>query len=601
MSQTQDARPYGSLTESERVAELRARHRDYYLDLAEKSETELRGADQAAWRRLLDSEHDNLVQALEWSIDDKDEGSALRLAIAVNEVWYLRGDETPPRQWLERALGVGSAPSALRSTALRHLSFLIMKTAERPLAHRLARESLEVARQAGDREAEATSLVRLGINFPHEEGGAEAAKEILRQALALATELGDELLIADTKYPLGWREARENPAGFHRKYLDSLEIYRRLGDRESTAWLLFGLAWGETDLSVAETYAEEAMVIARELENDALILCVIELFAFIDFFAGDYDAARAHWEAGVAEYRKPGRRWPILWGISWMLGDLTIVDIAQGELDLARARVEEALEISHKLESKPGFAAWCKWGLGYILMLQGEARGRSLLDEGIALEREIGIQQRLGSALYHLAHASLSTGDLPAAREAYEESLTISRQGLDTATLVRDLSHLARVHEAEGDLDAAEALLAEALELATGKRGGPPLFWRPVVQTSSARIERLRGDLEKSDQLSSSALARLNELGHTPHLASTVEERAALAAARGEHEKAARIYGAAEALRRTIKVPVPSHQRRAYDEEVERLKSGIERDAFESAWREGSALDLDEALALAAS
>lgn len=137
--------------------------------------------------------------------------------------------------------------------------------------------------------------------------------------------------------------------------------------------------------------------------------------------------------------------------------------------------------------------------------------------------------------------------------------------------------------------------------MTTDRPGAPPRFSRPLLETYSARVERLRGDLQKSDALSRSAVLRLKEIGHRPHLAGAMEERAALASVRGDPEKAARIFGAADALRQGIRVPVAPHMKGVHKEEVERLESALEKDAFESAWKEGSSLDLDAAIALATS
>jgi predicted ATPase len=57
---------------------VRARHRDWYLALAEAAEAELRGADQEHWLWRLDAEYDNLRSALAGSLGGI-EGSGLRV------------------------------------------------------------------------------------------------------------------------------------------------------------------------------------------------------------------------------------------------------------------------------------------------------------------------------------------------------------------------------------------------------------------------------------------------------------------------------------------------------------------------------------------
>jgi predicted ATPase len=72
------------LMESEEAADVRRRHRDWYLGPAERAEPELRGPGQVAWLEQLEMEHDNLRAALEWSRTEEGEAEAgVRLAGAL--------------------------------------------------------------------------------------------------------------------------------------------------------------------------------------------------------------------------------------------------------------------------------------------------------------------------------------------------------------------------------------------------------------------------------------------------------------------------------------------------------------------------------------
>src|SRR5439155_203156 len=70
----------------------RDRHLDHFVALAEEAEPHLNGADQRAWTERLETEHDNLRAALEWS--GEDEGRAalgLREAGSLFRFWVARG------------------------------------------------------------------------------------------------------------------------------------------------------------------------------------------------------------------------------------------------------------------------------------------------------------------------------------------------------------------------------------------------------------------------------------------------------------------------------------------------------------------------------
>ena len=79
------------LHESGEAEAIRERHRDYFLALAEEAEPKLLGAEQAAWLRRLEAEHDNLRAGLSWSLEDSGSQAGLRLCGALQRFWITRG------------------------------------------------------------------------------------------------------------------------------------------------------------------------------------------------------------------------------------------------------------------------------------------------------------------------------------------------------------------------------------------------------------------------------------------------------------------------------------------------------------------------------
>src|SRR5262249_19007132 len=106
------------LAASEHVS-MRRRHRDYFVDFAERAALGLERADQAAWLRRVAAELDNLRAAVRFSRDDADGAQAeLQLAGALGRFWHMRGGSTEAQQWIEHALARGSTPAAARGRAL---------------------------------------------------------------------------------------------------------------------------------------------------------------------------------------------------------------------------------------------------------------------------------------------------------------------------------------------------------------------------------------------------------------------------------------------------------------------------------------------------
>jgi hypothetical protein len=78
-----------------------------------------------------------------------------------------------------------------------------------------------------------------------------------------------------------------------------------------------------------------------------------------------------------------------------------------------------------------------------------------------------------------------------------------------------------------------------------------------------------------------------------------LEGLAAVAAILGLPERAARLYGAADALRRQIGVPVSTPDRPFYERHLEAAKLQSTPEAWGQGWAEGEEMDLEAAVHLA--
>jgi predicted ATPase len=88
---------------------VEARHAMYFLELAEEGTANLRISKHEEWMDRLKAEHDNLRQALRWSLDNAEIETGMRLAGALYRFW-LYNDNIP------RVRG-GSKPSSLVQTS----------------------------------------------------------------------------------------------------------------------------------------------------------------------------------------------------------------------------------------------------------------------------------------------------------------------------------------------------------------------------------------------------------------------------------------------------------------------------------------------------
>jgi len=260
------------LEDSGRSAATRARHRDYYLALAEEADPKLRSAEQAEWLRRLEEEHENLRAGLEWSLVEAGSKGGLRLCGALQRFWWTRGHFSEGRQWCTRVLCKDGAEARTRERAyaLNAAGVLSFDQADYPAARALHEESLAIRRELGDRSGIAASLNNLG-SVVHNQGDYPAARALHEEGLAIRRELGDRSGIASALNNLGNVAVNQGDyPGAMALYEESLAICRELGNQFGIAASLENLgnvALDQGDCSAARALLEECLAIRRELED----------------------------------------------------------------------------------------------------------------------------------------------------------------------------------------------------------------------------------------------------------------------------------------------------------------------------------------------
>jgi predicted ATPase/Tfp pilus assembly protein PilF len=227
-----------------------------------------------------------------------------------------------------------------------------------------------------------------------------------------------------------------------------------------------------------------------------------------------------------------------------------------GNFAEARAMFEEALAIRRGIGDEAG-ASVVLGNLGLSLRDAGELDDAlRMLDQSIATRERLGDKQRLAVVHHNHALVLFDAGWLEAAREELEWSAATARELGDRLELSNALSDLGFVAAAAGDLDGASALQQEAL-------------------TVAARI------------------------GAKSIVAQSVDGVAEVIAARGKPIEAARLWAAAETLRRTSRSALLAADRRRIDRTIEGARACTREDAWWSAWAAGESLELDEMIHLA--
>jgi DNA-binding CsgD family transcriptional regulator len=112
-----------------------------------------------------------------------------------------------------------------------------------------------------------------------------------------------------------------------------------------------------------------------------------------------------------------------------------------------------------------------------------------------------------------------------------------------------------------------------------------------------ALLASLAGDHDGAAECMREAMARLREQASPAAYADGLATIAMMAAARGRRAEAARIFGAAERLRKTVGTPFPFPERDTYEATNRRLRDDLGPEAYETQRREGAEATLAAILA----
>jgi predicted ATPase len=260
------------------------------------------------------------------------------------------------------------------------------------------------------------------------------------------------------------------------------------------------------------------------------------------------------------------------------------------------------------------------------------------LHEAIAISRAIDDKQMLGSSLSTYYTASTFV-NLPGAEEAAQEALKIFTEEVDDIFGL-GMAHLnmARLYERKGDAVEKEkyvgklralvtemphsfqvSMLLTALGMDERMRGnydsarkifeeGREAFRRvrskyfvQVMSSELGHVERQQGNLTEARSMYRETIKGWQDLGNRAAIAHELECFGFLAMAEEEPQAAAKLFGAARALREKIQAPMTDSERVEYDQKVAQLGSMLAELELSALWVEGRSMTMEQAVEYALS
>jgi len=288
--------------------------------------------------------------------------------------------------------------------------------------------------------------------------------------------------------------------------------------------------------------AEQTVWLQRlETEHDnlraALAWCLTE--------AGDAEVglrlAGALWRFwSTRSYLSEGRRWldQLLARCDRGLpGEQGLVDAAD-QADIQQHKARMALRA--KALYGAGALAWSQGGY---------AQATALLEESLAIKRELDDKQAIASSLNELGNVTKDQGDYVAARAYYEESLAIERVLGNQPGIATVLNNLGLIALDQGDYRAARRLLGESLAIERALRNQRGIG---MSLNNLGVIALNQGDYATARTLLEESLAIKRELGDKRGVAGSLNNLGEMAWSQGDYATARTLLEESLAIKREL-------------------------------------------------
>ncbi|MGE5139720.1 MAG: tetratricopeptide repeat protein [Rudaea sp.] len=292
------------LEQARELATESERHSDYFIRLAAEAQPKLISAEQKATLQQIETEHDNLIAALDWSLESGHLSQALRLGSSLSGFWHARGYLTEGRTWLGKVLArtESLAKTPDRAEVLTAHGVLTWMQGDPDLARKELGEAASMAQELGATNVLAEALTWLGF-IATDHGQHDQARAMVERSVRLSEEAEDRWNLAHSLYVLGRVYMNLGDIGQASSlYEKSLKIFRELGDRSGTAVVIgnMGVIADRTgDVATASKLIEERLRLAEELGSKKQIEFALYWLGILAYHAGHNQEAETRFKQAL--------------------------------------------------------------------------------------------------------------------------------------------------------------------------------------------------------------------------------------------------------------------------------------------------------------
>lgn len=293
-------RLYGEreLERTQRLDEVRRRHRDHFLERAVRFEAEWTGPRQVSWLAEMHDDHANLRAALQYSVENADAEKALRVLSCLEPFWITAGSVSEARRWMDLALAEapqGDLPSL--AAAFRVAAWFALIQVDIEAAEAVVDGMRLLVGQPGakpDRATQAQAELAEGL-LAAWSGETERGIELIRSSVEGFEEIGELTTRAFALVVSGMLAGFTGDVAAGRagqlRCLELTEPREEVYMRSFAVAILGVLALGEGDLGEATGKLHEALRMKREIGDQLGIALTLEFLGWAAVAGGDGERA----------------------------------------------------------------------------------------------------------------------------------------------------------------------------------------------------------------------------------------------------------------------------------------------------------------------
>jgi len=360
-----------------------------------------------------------------------------------------------------------------------------------------------------------------------------------------------------------------------------VEIERHQSIRIEMDNLRAALEWGlqnnlEETLNLAANIAMSLGISGGQMEGIPMLKLTLEKFRALP----------------PSENEIQRKREELLMRACFCLGTITV---GSGDIVLSRRELQEAIQIARQLGDK--------FMLGYSLEMYANSsifiRAEDTLpaaQEGLEIFTELNDSAGLAMAYSNLARWAAINGNFGESQKYLALLQEISRDiplSFQSGILLLGLASNARF---QGQFETAKKHFEAGLKMfeRVGHKG-----FMTVMTTEIAHTERAMGNYSNAKNTYKETIKVFQDLGNRPAVAHQLECFAMIAVVEEEPQRAAKLFGAADAIREATGHKPTNEEQAEEAQSITRLHTMLSELEFKTLWAEGKSMTMEYAVQLA--